>query len=196
MDYSIEVGAGEKKLVYMIRTINEATLCIKDKDAYVIYKGKTYTPSNGAIYIEMESEGSFTPLELQIGNSGSSKKTFNVEFIFAEGSRENPIAMKTGNNTVKCAAGNDQGTFYTFTASKAGTLTLKVKSINPDTVLLNIIISDMQEIPTVVELEEGSDTLTIDLPAGATAEIVFSTKDPNREWKIPAAEIVISASFA
>ena len=196
VDYSIEVGAGEKKLVYMIRTINEATLCIKDKDAYVIYKGKTYTPSNGAIYIEMESEGSFTPLELQIGNSGSSKKTFNVEFIFAEGSRENPIAMKTGNNTVKCAAGNDQGTFYTFTASKAGTLTLKVKSINPDTVLLNIIISDMQEIPTVVELEEGSDTLTIDLPAGATAEIVFSTKDPNREWKIPAAEIVILASFA
>lgn len=196
VDFSIEVGAGEKKLVYMIRTINEATLCIYDKDAYVVYKGKTYTPTNGAIYISMESDGSFTPLELQIGNSGSSKKTFDVEFYFAEGTRENPGELKTGNNTVSCTAGNDQGTFYTFKATKAGTLTLTVKSIDPSSVILNISINDMQEIPTVVELEEGSKSLSIDLPAGAEAEIIFSTKDPNKEWKIPAAEIVVTASLA
>lgn len=196
VDFSIEVGAGEKKLVYMIRTINAATLCIYDKDAYVVYKGKTYTPTNGEIYIPMESEGSFTPLELQIGNSGSSKKTFDVEFYFAEGTRENPGELKTGNNTISCAAGNDQGTFYTFKATKAGTLTLTVKSVDPSSVILNISINDMQEIPTVVELEEGSTSLSIDLPAGAEAEIIFSTKDPNKEWKIPAAEVVITASLA
>jgi len=195
-DFSIEVGAGEKKLVYMIRTINEATLCINDKDAYVVYKGKTYTPTNGAIYIEMESEGSFTPLQLQIGNSGSSKKTFDVTFQFAEGTRENPGELKVGSNAISCAAGNDQGTFYTFKASKAGTLTLTVKSIDPSSVLLGITVSDMQQIPTVAELEEGSSTVSIELPAGTVAEIVFSTSDPNKEWKIPAAEIVITASFA
>ena len=195
-DFSIEVGAGEKMLVYMIRTMNEATLCINDKDAYVVYKGKTYTPTDGQIRIEIESEGSFTPLQLEIGNSGSSKKTIDVTFTFALGTRENPGKLKTGDNTVTCAAGNDQGTFYTFEATKAGTLTLKVKSVDPDTVILQISISDMQQIPTVVELEEGSTSVSIDLPAGAEAEIVFSTADPNKEWKIPAAEIVVTASLA
>ena len=196
VDFSIEVGAGEKKLVYLIRTINEATLYINNKDAYVVYKGKTYTPSNGAIYIPMESEGSFTPLELEIGNSGTSAKTFDVVFQFAEGTRENPGELKTGNNTIECAAGNDQGTFYTFEATKAGTLTLEVKSVDPSSVILSIIISDMQQIPTVVELEEGSTSLSIDLPAGAVAEITFSTADPDKEWKIPAAEVVVKATFA
>lgn len=195
-DFSIEVGAGEKKLVNMIRTVNEATLCLYDADAYVIYKGKTYTPSNGAIYVYMESEGSFTPLELQIGNSGSAKKTFKVYFYFSEGSRENPITLNVGQNKIKCKAGNDQGTFYTFKASKAGTLTLDITGIDPSTVICNISISDMQTIPTVAELEEGSTTVSIELPAGAKAEIIFSTKDPNREWKIPAAEITVNATFA
>ena len=144
----------------------------------------------------MESEGSFTPLELEIGNSGTSTKTFDVVFQFAEGTRENPGELKTGNNTIECASGNDQGTFYTFEATKAGTLTLEVKSIDPSSVILSIIISDMQEIPTVVELEEGSTSLSIDLPAGAVAEITFSTADPDKEWKIPAAEIVVNATFA
>lgn len=196
VDFSIEVGAGEKKLVYMIRTINEATLCIQDKDAYVVYKGVTYTPVNGAIYIPVKSDGSFTPMELEIGNSGSAQKTFQVLFYFAEGSRENPITLNTGENKVQCAAGNDQGTFYTFKAAKAGTLTLEIKGINPSTVVCGININDMQQIPTVVELEEGSTSLSIDLPAGAEAEIIFTIKDPNKEWKIPAAEITINVTFA
>jgi hypothetical protein len=195
-DFSIEVGAGEKMLIYMVRTMNKATLCIEDADAYVVYNGKTYTPTNGKIQIKMESKGSFTPLELEIGNSGSTKKTFDVKFYFDPGTRENPIKLKQGDNTVSCASGNDQGTFYTLEATKAGTLTLTVKSINPATVILGISISDMQEIPTVVKLEEGSTSLSIDLPAGTVAEITFSTSDPDKEWKIPAAEVVVSASFA
>ncbi len=196
VDFSIEVGAGEKKLVSMIRTINVATLCINDKDAYVIHDGKTYTPSNGTVSVPLESEGSFTPLVLEIGNSGTSDKTFNVEFRFAEGSRENPIAMQTGNNTVDCIAGNDQGTFYTFEATKAGTLTLEIKSVDPSSVILNVIISDMQEIPTVVEMAEGETTVSIDLPAGSVAEIMFSTADPVKEWKIPEAQVLVKATFA
>ena len=194
-NFSIDVGVGEKKLVYMVRTINEATLCLYDEDAYVVHKGKTYKPSNGAIYITMESKGSFTPIEFEIGNSGSSEKTFDVLFYFAEGTRENPGTLKVGENTVKCASGNEQGTFYTFKASSAGTLTLEVKNVKPDDVICQISISDMQYVPTVVELEEGSTTVSIALPAGAKAEIVFSAKDPNREWKKPAAEFAIDVTF-
>ncbi len=195
-DFSVEVGAGEKKLIYMIRTINEATLCIADKDAYVVYKGTTYTPAGGMIYIPMASDGSFMPLELEIGNSGTAAKTFDVVFYFAEGTRENPGELKLGDNTIHCAAGNDQGTIYTFEATRAGMLTLTIKSVSPSSVVVNVSISDMQTIPNVVELEDGSTAVSIDLPADAVAEIIFSTKDPNKEWKIPEAEIVITASLA
>ena len=196
-DFEIEVGAGEKKLVYLVRTINNATFRIKDKDAYVVYKGKTYKPnSSGTISISMKSEGSFTPLEVEIGNAGSAAKTFKVDFLFAKGSRENPNKLELGETTVKCTAGNDQGTFYTYKTSTAGTLTLEIKSVNPSSVICAISISDMQAIPNVVELEEGATSVSIELPAGAKAEITFFTKDPNKEWKIPAAEILIAATFA
>lgn len=193
--FSVDVGVGEKKLVHMGRIVSAATMCIYDKDAYVIYKGKTYTPSNGAIYIYMEAEHSNDILELEIGNSGSAAKTFDIAFYFAEGTKENPIKLNEGANKIKCAAGNEVGTYYTFKASSAGTLTLDVQGINPATVVCGISISDMQAVPTVVALEEGSTTVSIELPAGAKAEIVFTTKDPNREWKIPAAEITVNATF-
>ena len=195
-DFSIEVGKGEKYLVNMMRIFNEATLCISDKDAYVVYKGTTYTPdASGNIYIRIKGQGTFTPTKLEIGNSGSAKKTFNVKFYFDKGTRENPGELKTGTNVIECKKGNDQGTFYTFKANKAGTLTITLKGIDPSKYEAKISISDMQAEPTVVDLEEGQNTLTIDLPAGATAEIIFSVIDPNKEWNIPAADITIDVAF-
>jgi len=194
--FSVDVGVGEKKLVYIIRAVNEATLSIKSKYAYVVYNGKTYKPNkSGMIYIYMASDGSFTPMELEIGNSGFEEQTFKVNFYFAEGTRENPIKLKDGENVIKCAKNNDQGVFYSYKASSAGKLTLEITNIDPSNVLCCISISDMQKIPTIVELQEGSNIVSIDLPAGAKAEIVFSTKDPKKEWKIPAAEVTLTVTF-
>ena len=196
-DFSIDVGAGEKKLVYMVRLIGKATLRIKDKDAYVVYKEKTYKPDkSGVISISMSSDQPNAITEMQFGNSGNSNKTFKVTFVFAKGSRENPNKLEVGQTTVKCASGNDQGTFCTFKASKAGTLTVTVVSVSPSTVICGITISDMQAIPNVVELQEGENTVSIELPAGATAELTFFTRDPNKEWKIPAADIKVDVAFS
>lgn len=197
-DFTIEVGKGEKYLVNIMRVFNEATLCISDKDAYVVYKNKTYTPdASGNIYVRIKGQGTFTPIELEIGNSGASKKTFNVKFYFDKGTKENPGQLKTGNNVIECQKGNDQGAFYTFKASKRGTLTLTVVSISPSTVICGITISDMQQNTKVVELQEGEKTVSIELPADATAEIIFSTSDPDKaSWKIPAADIKINVAFS
>ena len=196
VDFTVQVGVGEKKWVSLIRTIGETTLCIFDKDAYVVYKGETYLPTDGAIYIPMKSEGSFKTLELEIGNSGKTEKTFAVTFLFAEGTQENPGEIKIGDNEIHCEKDNDQGTFYSYEVKKTGTLTLTIKSVNPSSVVVKIKISDMRTIPTVVELEEGATEISMKLTAGTVAEIVFSTQDPKKEWKIPEADIVITASFA
>ena len=196
VDFTVEVGVGEKMLVTLARTIDEATLCIADADAYVVYKGKTHKPENGVISIPMKSEGSYTPLRLEIGNSGASKKTFNVVFKFPAGTRQNPNELKIGDNTVNCPANNEQGIFYFFTANKAGTLTLTVKSVSSSTAVAQIHISDQQAYPTVKELEDGSTTISIDLPEGAEAEIIFSTKHKTQEGRYPKADIVITATWA
>ena len=180
----------------MIRLINKATLRISDKNAYVIYNGTTYKPnSSGVVSLTIESEGTNTPSILEIGNSGSSSKTFNVVFLFAKGTRENPGKLSTGANTIKCESGNDQGTFYTFKPTKNGTLKLEISNV-PKNVVVGISVNDMAEVPTVVELAEGETSLTIELKAGVEAEITFFTSDPNKEWRIPAAEFTITASFS
>lgn len=196
-NFSIDVAAGQRMLVNMARVVTDGTLCIYDSSAYVVYDGEIYKPnSSGNVFVSIEAQYSNAVLSLEIGNSGSSDKTYAVKFYFAEGSRENPFDLVLGENTVNAKAGNDQGAFYTYKASGAGTLTLTIKSIDPSTVICGISISDMQTIPTVVELEEGATSVSIELPAGAEAEIVFSTRDPNKEWKIPKATIVIEATFA
>lgn len=195
-DFEIEVGGGEKKLVNMIRLINKATLRISDKNAYVVYDGTTYKPnSSGVVSFVIESEGTNTPVILEIGNSGTSNKTFDVVFLFAKGTRENPGKLEIGQNTIKCESGNDQGTFYAFKPSKDGTLKLELSGV-PSNVVVGVSVNDMAEIPTMVELEEGATSLTITLKAGIEAEIIFSTSDPKREWKIPAAEFTATVSYS
>ena len=143
----------------------------------------------------MTGEGTATPLILEVGNIGTAAKTFNVSFYFDPGTRENPYVMKEGTNAVSCAAKNDQGTFYVFKPAKDGTLTLTVSGV-PSGVAVGISVSDMAEIPTVVELQEGATSVSITLKAGVEAEITFFTRDPNREWNIPAADFTVTATYA
>lgn len=194
--FSVEVGAGQKMLVNIIRVFNTATFCLEDKDAYVVYKDKLYKPdSTGKIYIRMTGEGTATPLILEVGNIGTAAKTFDISFYYDPGTRENPHALKVGTNAVSCAAGNEQGTYYVYTPAKDGTLTLTLSGV-PSGVAVGISINDMAEIPTVVELQEGATSVSIALKAGVEAEITFFTRDPNREWKIPAADFTITATYA
>ena len=118
-----------------------------------------------------------------------------MTFYFEKGTFQNPGVLQLGSNTINCAANNDQGTYYIFEASADGVLTLEITNVNPSNVVVGISISDQQSIPKLVELESGATSVSIELPAGAEALIVFSTKDPNKEWKVPAATVTITATF-
>ena len=195
--FSVEVGAGQKTLVNIIRVSTTATLWLNDKDAYVVYKEQLYKPdANGDIYIRITGEGNFTPTPIEVGNIGTETKTFDVNFLFDKGTFENPIKLEEGTNTVECAENNETGTYYYFGASEAGTLTLEITNVDPTGVVVGISISDQQSIPTVKELEEGATSVSIELPAGTEALIIFTTKDPTKDWKEPAATITITATFA
>ena len=123
--------------------LSETNLTIANPDAYVIYEGTTYTAKDGVV---------------------------TVPDLYAA-DPNNPIPLSNGNLSTYCAADNSQGVYYTFTATKNGTLTIKLSQ----TVDCNITItSDNVEGGTrsiSLSDEEGSTSLSFKMVEGETVSV-------------------------
>ena len=190
-----DIGAGEMKL-YQVYRVTGTTLKIADADAYVVYKNKTYKPENGVVSISIKDDSTFMPIELKIGNSGSSAKTFSVSFNFPAGSRENPKSYNVGKTVkVEIKKGNDQGVYYTYKASADGVLTINVLSKTAD---CDILITN-KEIDTgtkqaVLSAIEGATSVQMEVKAGEEVLIQF-VSIPDKNYNYPAATIEISSTL-
>lgn len=124
--FDAEVRAGG--LVYFdLYRLSETNLTIEDPNAYVIYNGVTYEAQDGKVTVpELYSANTNTPISIAIGNRGSEETVFAVTLNYDLGHQMNPIPLSNGNLTTHCEEGNSQGVYYTFTASKAGTLTVRL----------------------------------------------------------------------
>ena len=152
--------------------LSETNLTIANPNVYVIYEGKTYTAENGVVTVPaLYSADPNTPIHIAIGNNSNADQVVTATLNYDPGHQMNPIPLSNGNLVTYCAAGNSQGVYYTFTASKAGTLTIKLSQ----TVDCNITItSDNVEGGTrSVSLndEEGSTSLSFKLTAGETVSV-------------------------
>lgn len=190
LEFDAEVKANH--IVYFnLHRYTDAILTISSKDAYIIYKNKTYEAKNGVVTISGVSVASnYQPLKIAIGNKGSKDATFKVKISFPAGHVNNPIKLKEGALTTETAAGNEQGVFYTYTAKSAGKLTIKLNSVtsgvNAD---IKIDVAHADESVTQLTLEEvGGDTLTIEFKAGETIRVIIGAM-PNKNNKYPAATI-------
>ncbi len=194
LSFDAEVKANH--IVYFdLMKVNDLNLTIKSKDAYVIYNGKTYEAKNGTVTVYgLYSEYTNVPVKIAIGNKGTSDATFAVKMSYPGGHRENPYTYKLGTNTTECAAGNDQGVFYTFKATKNGTLTIKLDSVSGSAKAGITITKVINSIPTQIALEEGADTVTIEVKSGDKLEINIGTL-PNAKHKYPAATIKTTATI-
>lgn len=97
-------------------------------DFYVMYKDKKYTPTNGIVGMMVESDGIYYPVKITIGNTSKKDQSFAIDFSALKGTIGNPYTMYLGEFNVSTNAGNEQGVFYTHTAEKDGTLTVKCLS--------------------------------------------------------------------
>lgn len=164
---------------YSLYRVNDTTLTIKSKDAYVIYNGKTYQPKNGVVTVpNLYAQYTNVPVSIQIGNKGSKDASFDVVLSYPQGHRENPYKMSAGAVTTKQKSGDSDGTYYTFTASKAGTLTINVDSVSARTYAGISITKVVNGVPVVTILEEGASSVCVELSAGETVEInIYATAD-------------------
>ena len=171
LEFEAPVAAGGKSYLNLYR-LSETNLTIADPTAYVVYNGTTYEAKDGVVTVPaLYSSDPNTPISIVIGNKGNTDKVYAASLNYDEGHQMNPIVLSNGNWSTYCAAGNSQGVYYTFTATKAGTLTIKLSQ----TVDCNITItSDIVEGGTrSVSLndEEGSTSLSFKMIEGETVSV-------------------------
>lgn len=126
LSFEAEVAAGG--LVHFdLYRLSETNLTIEDPNAYVIYNGTTYNAEDGVVTVPaLYSSNTNTPIKISIGNRGAVDRVFAVSLNYDPGHQMNPIPLANGNLATYCAAGNSQGVYYSLTATKAGTLTIRL----------------------------------------------------------------------
>lgn len=197
LEFEAEVKANHIVYFDLLR-VNDTTLTIKSKDAYVIYNGKTFEAKNGVVTVpNLFSQYTNVPVQIAIGNSGSKDATFDVKLSYPAGHRENPHALKMESFSVSVAKNNDQGVYYSWKATKDGTLTItldKVTSKSGTVVAgITVTVSDSSLIPVQYVADENN-TITVQLKAGDDVEIVIGVL-PNAQNRYLAATIDVTASF-
>ncbi len=195
LKFDAEVKAGTRVL-YNIYKVSGTTLTISDPDVYAIYNGITYRPTNGAIYIALESESPHVPVVIEIGNSGSINKTFSVSMYYPAGSYMNPYGLALGEFTTNLTAGNEQGVYYTFTATANGTLIVELlnvtNGVNVDIVLYN----ERSYMQKQMSETEGTTAVVLEkVRKGDVIQVIIGTL-PDENFNYPAATVVAKASMS
>ncbi len=127
-EYNITVAPEETYYFDLIKLTGTVYLTIEGEDFTLLYNGKEYKPENGSLTLTIKSEGPSTPVPMQLTNNSDKEQTFLLYLNSPKGSYGNPYTMKLGEFTAKTKAGDEQGTYYIYTAEKSGTLTVKCLS--------------------------------------------------------------------
>lgn len=120
--FEANVPAG-KTLYYQGYNMSDLILSMEGESVQISHNGVNYTPVGGKITFSVVAEGRM-PAVFGITNQSNKAAVYKVVFTYPVGHAENPDQLKLGTTTLtQQAASSDY--YYTFTAPRAGTLTLK-----------------------------------------------------------------------
>lgn len=175
--------------------VSGTSLTIEHPMAYVIYNGVTYEAEDGKVMVpDLYSDSMNTPISLAIGNRGQEDLAFPVTLSYPQGHQMNPIPLSNGNLSTYCEAGNSQGVYYSFTADKAGTLTVRLTQ----TVDCNITItSDSVEGGTrSVSLSDNPDSTSLSFKMSEGESVtVCIVMNPQNGFNYPEATVSTTVRF-
>ncbi len=181
--------------------VTDTTLEIRSNDAYVIYNRKTYNPVNGVVTVpSLYSSSTNVPVKIAIGNQGSADAVFSVKMSYPAGHKMNPYKLAIGANTTYSSAGNSQGVYYSFTATKDGILTVTLDSVSGDC-QGNISITSKQVSggTAAADLRENANgdgkSVSFSMKAGETVEVQIGVL-PDEGFNYPEATIQTTVDFS
>ena len=199
LNFEVSVQANHIYYVDLMR-VNDTTLTIKNKDAYVIYNGVRFDAVNGVVTVpDLYSQYTNMPVSIQIGNKGTADATFAVTLSYPSGHRENPIVLPLKSFSTDVKKNNEQGIYYSYAPATAGTLTLTLDSVTSKSGTVKgaiiVTVSGADLIPHQYILDGESNTLTVPVNAGDNVDICIGVQ-PNEQNKYLAATVNVTASFA
>ncbi len=185
---------------YNIYRVSDTTLTIADPDAYVVYKNKTYKAVGGVVTVPgLYCSSTNLPVMLAIGNLGGGDKNFHVTMSYPIGHLMNPYQLTLGSVTTFSAKDNSQGVYYTYTATKAGTLTLRLDSVSGNHgANISFTSANTDGGTRAANLAENANpdgkSVSFKLSAGETVQIIIGV-DPVDGFNYPEATINTTATF-
>ena len=193
-EFDIEVESG-KEVYYQMFKVNGMLLEIQDADAYVIFGDKKYEAVDGKVSLILTTEDTYTPAIFAVGNKSAAKKTFKANISFLPGTSGNPFVMNLGAFTAKIEAGNEQGIYYTYTATENGTFSLQCTGVTTgakyDFSLYNTTTYALRNLSSDAE---GDGVVSIAVNAGDVVQISVGVL-PNEDNEIPTTDFNFKASF-
>lgn len=200
LEFDAQVQPGHL-VYYNLFRVTDTTLTINNSNAYVIYKGKTYTPVNGVVTVPgLYSASTNVPVKISIGNMGSSTQSYHVTMTYPQGHQMNPFRLSLGTVSTYSAKDNSQGVCYTYQASKAGTLTIRLDNVTGGYDGFISMTSSVTEGGTrSVNLEENANadgrSVSFQISAGESVIIMIGVK-PSSGFDYPEATITSTVSFS
>ncbi len=156
--FQVTIPAGGK-LYYHLYRVN-GYLSTSNEKVYAIYDGNTYGPKSGGFGFNVKSPDTYTPAKVTFGNDSTEEQTFTVYIAGPKGTYDNPYSVSLGEFTTTVAAGNDQGVYYQYRATKEGYLTIEclevTKGVKYDYVLYNMDSTRMNTMR-----EDGNEDCTM-----------------------------------
>ena len=190
---TLPIPAGETRY-YAVRGAGNMWVSINDGDAYVIESnGNRRNPSGGSVGFKAENAIASEYVLFQIGNSGSSEKSFTIKFSNIKGSWQNPERISSaGQYTVHLYAGEEVGYHYKYVAEKAGAIRFYIVAESSTCGLTVTNNSNMAQRSFQAEVQEDEKGRYVELEAdkvSAGDEIVIIVCAEKYRGEIPAADV-------
>lgn len=195
---TVKVPAG-KSLHYGIYRVGGLYLTINDANAYVICDGTKYTAKNGKVSFKIPSALASDAVYFEIGNTGSSAKSFKLSFSNPSGTFANPKVVNKINKDIKIslAAGTETGYYYEYKAEKAGTIRFYMTA-TVDSILSATNNRNSAQRTTSADMltdENGNEYIELEVQKGD--EIIINVGAiPSKRGKYPATEITWHGEYA
>ena len=200
-EFELTIKPGEKVYCNVFR-VSGMLMTIQDPSVTVLNNGKELKAENGVlsavVSIEEGESPVHHPVQLVFSTDAAEEKTVKVVFSFLPGTLDNPHPIADGEVKVKVEAGNEQGVYHLYKATKDGVLTVECLEATEDVSvgfsLYNLTTYKMVSFAEDGTVSEGGNpTLSIEVKAGEEVQLIVSTL-PNDKNEYVAAELTMKIS--
>lgn len=190
--FTAYVPAGET-LYYEGYNLNGMIVTATGENMQISHNGVDYTSENGEISFAAVAAGR-TPAVFAITNTGTENGAYEVVFTYPIGHSENPDQLLLGTNTLTQTAGATDY-YYTFTAPKAGTLTLTFDSTAQWLYAVDNLTQGTYGDTQWSDSDPQVAETTITVKAKDVIQVRVNTYDAANVFEAPAGTVVFTVKY-